>query len=131
MWRWRPRRRRRRARPAGRRRSVVPRSATSAIGRIASLIETAKRNAVEPDAYLKATLDVLDAGHPASRIDELLPWAHTPAPRCSRSAPEALTGSGAQPGPAQVPMPAFVCSDPFRSIGLASRVVLPHRLRIL
>ena len=50
----------------------------AAWGRIASLIETAKMNGVEPYAYLKATLEAIAAGHPASRIDELLPWAHTP-----------------------------------------------------
>ncbi len=43
-------------------------------GRIASLIETAKINNVEPFAYLKATLEAIAAGHPQHRIDELLPW---------------------------------------------------------
>jgi len=43
-------------------------------GRFASLIETAKINDVEPFAYLKATLEKVAKGHPASRIDELLPW---------------------------------------------------------
>jgi transposase len=43
-------------------------------GRIASLIATAKVNDVEPFAYLKATLEAIAAGHPANRIDELLPW---------------------------------------------------------
>src|SRR6056297_800595 len=42
-------------------------------GRIASLIETAKINGVEPFAYLKATLEVIAAGHPQNRIDDLLP----------------------------------------------------------
>ena len=51
----------------------------AAWGRIASLIETAKMNGVEPYAYLKATLEAIAGGHPASRIDELLPWAYTPA----------------------------------------------------
>ena len=46
----------------------------AAWGRIASLIETAKLNGIEPYAYLKATLKAIAAGHPASRIDELLPW---------------------------------------------------------
>ncbi len=41
-------------------------------GRIASLIETC--NNVEPYAYLKATLEAIAKGHPASRIDELMPW---------------------------------------------------------
>ncbi|MFN3792999.1 IS66 family transposase [Massilia sp.] len=44
-------------------------------GRIASLIETARLNGVEPQAYLKATLEAIAAGHPKARIDELLPWA--------------------------------------------------------
>jgi transposase len=50
----------------------------AAWGRIASLVETAKLNGVEPYAYLKATLEAIASGHPASRIDELLPWAFTP-----------------------------------------------------
>ena len=50
---------------------------TVAWGRIASLIETAKLNGVEPYAYLKATLKAIASGHRASRIDELLPWAFT------------------------------------------------------
>ena len=53
----------------------------AAWGRIASLIETAKMNGVEPYAYLKATLEAIAAGHPAARIDELLPWAHASAAR--------------------------------------------------
>ena len=52
----------------------------AAWGRVASLIETAKMNGVEPYAYLKATLEAIAAGHPASKIDELLPWYHSPAP---------------------------------------------------
>ena len=42
--------------------------------RIASLIETCKLNNVEPYAYLKATLEAIAAGHPAARVDELMPW---------------------------------------------------------
>ena len=42
--------------------------------RIASLIETCKLNGVEPYAYLKATLEAIAKGHPAARIDELMPW---------------------------------------------------------
>ncbi|PJK27364.1 IS66 family transposase [Minwuia thermotolerans] len=42
---------------------------------IASLIETAKMNDLDPFAYLKATLEALAKGHPNQRIDELLPWA--------------------------------------------------------
>ena len=48
-------------------------------GRIASLIETCKINGVEPFAYLKATLEAIAAGHPKSRIDDLLPWNFKPS----------------------------------------------------
>lgn len=41
---------------------------------IASLIETCKLNAVDPQAYLTATLTAIVNGHKQSRIDELLPW---------------------------------------------------------
>ncbi|MGZ3310401.1 MAG: IS66 family transposase [Xanthobacteraceae bacterium] len=43
--------------------------------RIASLIATCKINGVEPYAWMKTTLEAIAAGHPQSRIDELLPWA--------------------------------------------------------
>ncbi|MEM6973733.1 MAG: transposase domain-containing protein, partial [Pseudomonadota bacterium] len=33
---------------------------------------------VEPFAYLKATLEALANGHPASEVDDLLPWAFNP-----------------------------------------------------
>ncbi|MGC9523750.1 MAG: IS66 family transposase [Anaerolineae bacterium] len=48
-------------------------------GRIASLIETARINGVEPFAYLKATLEAIAAGHPQGRIDDLLPWNFKPS----------------------------------------------------
>ena len=35
----------------------------------------------QPNAYLKATLEAIAAGHPASDIDLLLPWAFTPISR--------------------------------------------------
>ena len=41
---------------------------------IASLIETGKLNAVDPQTYLTATLTAIVNGHKQSRIDELLPW---------------------------------------------------------
>ena len=44
---------------------------------IASLIGTAKLNAVEPHAYLTRVLERIVAGHPQSRIDELMPWGRT------------------------------------------------------
>jgi transposase len=43
-------------------------------GMIASLIETAKLNNVEPFAYLRGTLEAIAGGHRQSKIDELLPW---------------------------------------------------------
>ena len=49
--------------------------------RISSLIETAKMNAVNRHTYLKATLEAIAGGHPASDIDQLLPWAFTPISR--------------------------------------------------
>lgn len=42
--------------------------------RIASLIETCKLNGVDPLAWLTATLEAIAAGHPHSRIDDLMPW---------------------------------------------------------
>ncbi|MCH2163419.1 MAG: transposase, partial [Marinovum sp.] len=47
-------------------------------GRIASLIETCKLNGVEPYAYLKAKLQAIAQGNPASRIDKLMPWNFKP-----------------------------------------------------
>ena len=43
---------------------------------IASLIETCKLNAVNPHAWLADTLTRLVNRWPASRIDELMPWAY-------------------------------------------------------
>jgi hypothetical protein len=40
---------------------------------LCSLIETAKLNDVEPYAYLKVILERMVNGHPANRIDDLLP----------------------------------------------------------
>ncbi|MFM8819710.1 MAG: transposase domain-containing protein, partial [Phenylobacterium sp.] len=41
---------------------------------LASLIETAKLNGLDPQAYLADTITRIVQGHPQSRIDELLPW---------------------------------------------------------
>lgn len=41
---------------------------------IASIIETCKLNAVDPQAYITSTLTAIVNGHKQSRIDELLPW---------------------------------------------------------
>ena len=43
--------------------------------RMASLIETCKLNAGDPYAYLRETLTAIANRHPASRIDDLMPWA--------------------------------------------------------
>ena len=48
-------------------------------GRIADLIEICKMNGVGSYAWLKNTLEKVAAGHPNSRIDELLPWSFKPA----------------------------------------------------
>jgi hypothetical protein len=53
--------------------SEVARRAT-----ICSLIVTAKLNNVEPFASLRDVLQRMTDGHPASRLDELLPWNWQP-----------------------------------------------------
>lgn len=47
---------------------------------IASLIETAKLNGVNPHAWLTDTLTKLVNRWPASRIDDLMPWAYPKIP---------------------------------------------------
>ena len=42
---------------------------------ISSLITTCKLNDVEPYAYLRDVLQRMIDGHPANRLDELLPWS--------------------------------------------------------
>jgi transposase len=46
---------------------------------VASLLETAKINGVNPNAWLADTLTKLVNRWPASRIDELMPWAYASA----------------------------------------------------
>ena len=41
---------------------------------MASLLETCKLNGVEPQAWLTDVLHRMATGHPASQLDELLPW---------------------------------------------------------
>ena len=41
-----------------------------------SILQTAKLNAVNPEAYLTDTLAKIAAGHPISRISELMPWVY-------------------------------------------------------
>ena len=43
---------------------------------IASLIETCKLNGVNPHAWLAETLTRLVNRWPASRLDDLMPWAY-------------------------------------------------------
>jgi hypothetical protein len=45
---------------------------------VASLIETCKRNQIDPEAYLRDVLTKIVARHPMSRLDELLPFAYLP-----------------------------------------------------
>lgn len=44
---------------------------------MASLIETRKLNAVDPFAYLSATLTAIVNGHRQKRIEELMPWNYS------------------------------------------------------
>ena len=41
---------------------------------IASLIETCKMNAIDPQAWLASTLTEIVNGHKERQIDDLLPW---------------------------------------------------------
>ena len=41
-----------------------------------SILQTAKLNRVNPEAYLTDTLASIADGHPINRIDELMPWAY-------------------------------------------------------
>jgi len=43
----------------------------------ASLIESCKLNAIDPQAYLADVITKIVNGHPNNRIDELLPWAYS------------------------------------------------------
>ncbi len=42
----------------------------------ASLVETCRINAMEPETYFAGGIAKLVDGHLQSRIDELLPWAY-------------------------------------------------------
>ena len=43
-----------------------------------SILQTAKLNGVNPEAYLTDTLARIADGHPINRISELMPWACQP-----------------------------------------------------
>jgi transposase len=44
-----------------------------------TVIETAKLNGLDPEAYLASVLDRLARGHPNTRLEELLPWNFMPS----------------------------------------------------
>ncbi len=58
-----------------------------------TLVETAKLNGVDPQAWLAAVLARL-ADHPAKRITDLLPWNWDAATRSRRAAPGGITAGG-------------------------------------
>jgi len=41
---------------------------------IYTLVQTAKLNSVNPEAYLRDTLAKIAEGHPINRVDDLMPW---------------------------------------------------------
>ena len=45
---------------------------------LASLIETAKLNDIDPQAYLTDVITRIVGGHPQSQLDQLLPWNYAP-----------------------------------------------------
>lgn len=47
---------------------------------IASLVETCKLNAIDPQLYLADVIARIVDGHPHTQLDELLPWAYAPPP---------------------------------------------------
>ena len=57
-----------------------------------SLIETAKLNGVNPQAYLTDVLTRI-ADHPAKRVAELLPWNWQPANRAGFARPAMKSAS--------------------------------------
>ena len=45
---------------------------------LASLIETAKLNDIDPQGYMTSVITRILEGHPQSQIDQLMPWNHDP-----------------------------------------------------
>jgi transposase len=48
---------------------------------IYTIVQTAKLNGVNPEAYLKDMLTMIANGHPINRITELMPWRMAAAPQ--------------------------------------------------
>ena len=46
---------------------------------IYTIVQTAKLNSVNPEAYLRDTLTKIAEGHPINKIDALMPWKTVPA----------------------------------------------------
>jgi hypothetical protein len=68
--------------PASYLRATIPEPELAAI---TSLLETRKLNAVDPLAYLAATVTAIVSGHKQSQINGLQPWNHSrkkPAEDC-------------------------------------------------
>jgi transposase len=40
-----------------------------------TIVQTAKLNGLNPEAYVRDTLSRISEGHPINRIDELMPWS--------------------------------------------------------
>jgi transposase len=53
---------------------------------IYTLIESAKLNGLNPEAYLADVIDRMAKGHPNTRLAELLPWSWQPAIEAARAA---------------------------------------------
>ena len=45
---------------------------------IYTIVQTAKLNGVNPEAYLKDMLARIAEGHPINQIDQLMPWQMSP-----------------------------------------------------
>lgn len=56
-------------------------------GTLATLIQTARLNGVDPAAYLEYALDRIVAGHPVNRLAELLPWEYAKAVMAAAATP--------------------------------------------